>query len=96
MSNDFYDDKDIQNFLCPKVIAVPKMKGESNIQHIKRFKKANNIKTECEWEFQTYTYKTSCENVFRFTECSSYPKEYNFKYCPYCADKIKLIEETKE
>lgn len=47
----------------------------------------------CEWRLcdeEANVYDTSCRNPHILIEGT--PKENNYKYCPYCAKKIKVVE----
>ena len=47
----------------------------------------------CEWRLcdeEANVYDTSCRNPHILIEGT--PKENNYKYCPYCGKKIKVVE----
>ena len=47
---------------------------------------------ECEWKYNDteYYFESSCDHLHIFM--SDGPKENEYKYCPYCGKKIKVVE----
>ena len=46
----------------------------------------------CEWKYNDteYYFESSCDHLHIFM--SDGPKENEYKYCPYCGKKIKVVE----
>lgn len=47
----------------------------------------------CEWRLcdeEANVYDTSCRNPHIFLEGN--PKDNNYEFCPYCGEKIKVVE----
>ena len=63
----------------------------SKVDSVRLFPKEIEVKKECEWEYdkETDSYDTDCENKFSIIEGT--PKDNEMIFCPYCGAKIKDV-----
>ena len=55
-------------------------------------KQGGIVENVCEWKYNDteYYFESSCDHLHIFM--SDGPKENEYKYCPYCGKKIKVVE----
>ena len=79
--------------LCMKCLRETHDDADSEEAAIVAYNTRADSKTEvckCQWQNDCDdTYSTECRNNFFFVDESG-PKENNFKFCPFCGNKIEV------
>ena len=100
-----YDvDKVVEELVCEncescsllEVCAGSKWCGECHNKIVEIVKQGIVSDDVCEWRLcdeEANVYDTSCRNPHILIDGA--PEENNYKYCPYCGKKIKVVDNDK-